>query len=475
MTPQDKAAVARATGAPPTTPDGRAIHFPGQPADAAPPEGAKQLIESGSTTVQSGSGSSSSTSSSFQRSLGPDPKIWQRYQDALDRKTKADAEVVQVQAEASKDIEAKHQRIAYEKELEAMHLAGIDAETEQRLKPINDKMMATLDAYQNGKVDPGRIWKDAGTAGQIGAAIAVAMGAIAQGMKGGPNQAWDVIQGAIDRDVQLQMADLEKKRGEVGMLAQLGREVLAQGGDRKMAESAIRAASIQVALARIQGIAARADAAMGPDGRSYKYDQILAVGKAMAERESADVSERMRGQVAGQSTRQTQTSSQVSKTHIDREMVDAPSSDDDGSQQLMFGGVRYKLGKYVDNSEGKDLRAKMVQIDTMLMNARKLKELRKELGEKLYASKQYTLLSNQIAAAGSTLQGMGVLQENEREEYQRIFDNFRSGPEAIQQMEDLADRIGRGILDQSNAKPLGSGGGGGVTVVGRQGTKKGKH
>ena len=69
-----------------------------------------------------------------------------------------------------------------------------------------------FDAVINGKVDPHRFWHNLSTGQQIGAAIAVALGGVGQGMMHtNSNAALDVINKAISRDMQAQEFDISKK------------------------------------------------------------------------------------------------------------------------------------------------------------------------------------------------------------------------------------------------------------------------
>jgi hypothetical protein len=237
----------------------------------------------------------------------------------------------------------------------------------------------------------------------------------------------------------------------------------------------MRATAINATLSRIQAFAARAEAATGSDAHSLAYAQIAKAGEAAAAAQAAEVSERVRGQVAGQSVRSTQSQSQVSKTRIDRELLPGGGTDDD-SQKVFFNGKQWRLGKYIDPSEGKAIREKMVAINSLTETARRINELRDQWDRGLLTPDQFSVLSTALAEGASTVKNMGVLQGNEREYYQSAFRGLLSGKQSVQELVDLGDRIARGYLDQADAKEIGPGGGaGGVTVVGRQGTKKGKR
>jgi hypothetical protein len=465
MTEEDKQKVAAATS-------GNRAGIPGAGGEAPP----KTLMNVGQDQSSVTSGSSSSVTTGSQRILGPDPKLWNDYHAAEKRRDEIASKIVQAQAEASRDIEAENQRIAYERELESMHQASIEAETQEKLAAINAKRDAALEAYQNGTVDPDRLWKNAGTAGQIGAALAVAFGAVAQGMKGGPNEAWNVIQGAIDRDVQLQAADIEKKRGEVGLLTQIGREVIAQGGDQKMAESAMRATAIQAAMARIQAFAARADAAMGDDGISMKATDLLAAGEVARRRADVDLSSQMRGQVSSQSTKSSQTQVQNTSTRDAYKEVEGQDPNADKPTFVLEDKSGNVTRYAVKNDKGVD--PKEVSARAAIVN-----NLRQELNNmrKLYKDKLVPGMSPQFDAAVhraaeniSQLQKMGVLNKDEANFVEKTYSNMREGGDVIGDATAYAERAHDAIINQSDAVPV-QRGGAGTRVLGRGGKDGSKH
>lgn len=118
-------------------------------------------------------------------------------------------------------------------------------------------------AAQQSKTDaelaaaaPKDFWADKSTGAKIGAAIAIGLGAYAAGMNGGPNQALQIIQDAIKRDVDLQAA----KRGAIKERAQNNQNIyqmkLQQFGDDEQARQAAQAQMLQLAKIRIDRSAA---------------------------------------------------------------------------------------------------------------------------------------------------------------------------------------------------------------------------
>lgn len=71
-----------------------------------------------------------------------------------------------------------------------------------------------FDAVTNHKVDSSRLWNNMSTGNKVLAAVSVALSGIGAGMQGQPgkNVALEVIQKAIDRDIDAQKAELGKKQ-----------------------------------------------------------------------------------------------------------------------------------------------------------------------------------------------------------------------------------------------------------------------
>jgi hypothetical protein len=96
--------------------------------------------------------------------------------------------------------------------------------------------MADVD---NFKIDPKRVfgndsWRS------IGAAIAAGIGAYASALTGQPNFALQIIDKAIDRDIDAQKEELLKKKGKVGEIRNAYQDNLQRFKDEEMAEAATR-------------------------------------------------------------------------------------------------------------------------------------------------------------------------------------------------------------------------------------------
>lgn len=90
---------------------------------------------------------------------------------------------------------------------------------QNELKKVQDTaMMAQHEAddavkqVKEGKVDPNKFYHEKDTLTNIGLALSVAMGAYWSTLTGGPNQAMQIVDKAIDRDIRAQEVNLANKR-----------------------------------------------------------------------------------------------------------------------------------------------------------------------------------------------------------------------------------------------------------------------
>lgn len=108
------------------------------------------------------------------------------------------------------------------------------------------------------KIEPNRAFKN--TWQSVGAAIAVAMGAFAQGLSGGkvPNTALQIINDAVRRDIEAQKTEFEKQRGLLTTKNNVYGRMLRKHGDARRAESEAFAAGMSVVSQRLNQMRSKA-------------------------------------------------------------------------------------------------------------------------------------------------------------------------------------------------------------------------
>lgn len=121
----------------------------------------------------------------------------------------------------------------------------------QRAQSVMTKSQNDLDAankaYQAASIDPNRFYKNRSSAENVMSAIGVALGAFGASMTHSPNFALDIINKAVDNDIEAQKAEIAKKgQGANNMLAKLKEAT----GSYDSAENMFKVAALQHAKAQ---------------------------------------------------------------------------------------------------------------------------------------------------------------------------------------------------------------------------------
>ena len=127
--------------------------------------------------------------------IAPDVYAAQQRANDLDR-----AAFIQKQAADGVRLQAEQQAAADAHRAAQAHL-------ENTAKQYADAQRAE---YQ--QIDPNHLWKERGVGAQIGAAIAMGLGAFGAALTGGPNTAQQIIDKAMDRDLESQAKNIANSR-----------------------------------------------------------------------------------------------------------------------------------------------------------------------------------------------------------------------------------------------------------------------
>lgn len=436
---------------------------PQQAADRPP----DAVSTSDSTTVQSGT--TSASQSGFQRSLGPSAETERAVVESKDRLAQLQAQTVNEQAKASQQIAAEREKLADLEMTWQKEQALIEQRTQERLAPVNAMMEQTTADVREARVDPQRLWKERGTGAQILAGISVLLGGLAQGLGAKTNGALDAIENAVNRDIQLQMQAIEKKRADVGTLGAVAQTIRQQGFDARTQELGMKITGAEAIAHNIESIAAKADAAFPavidpvtgkpkPGPVSLKAQTVLAEMHARVNEWRAELSERVRGQVSGQTTKQTQ--SQVSKTTT-KQTTPREGGDGGHLRTVVLDDGNGTQERWAVNDELRD-----EDYSKMIANAELIKQLNASLaimrkskteapglkGEALRrVGEQFKWHSIQAGRIISTLTKQGVLQTTEQQEEKVRNGNIVDGERVIEDVTDFARRARSFIIDQGNA------------------------
>jgi hypothetical protein len=159
--------------------------------------------------------------------------------------------------------------------------AAIERERRRQLvEETTQKLDAANKALDDSKIDIEAAY--GGAAGRIFAGLAVALGSFGASMTGGPNYAMQLVNQRIDREIDAQKTELEKKKGKVTQLGQLLQRNEGLLGD---AEQARRLAKAQTFKALADDVEAR------NKGRALtpQQAQVLQTLRSQQAKETADL------------------------------------------------------------------------------------------------------------------------------------------------------------------------------------------
>lgn len=148
-----------------------------------------------------------------------------------------------------KEAEAKAQlgqTIAKAYEEERKHLEAEKQRFEQNYNELKQQNEKLFQDVKDSKIDPNNYWNSMTTGGKITAAISLVLGGLAGGLqRTGQNAALDVIQKNIDRDIDAQKANLNKKDS-------LLKRNFEQIGDLRAAEALTRSQLMSITAAQVE-------------------------------------------------------------------------------------------------------------------------------------------------------------------------------------------------------------------------------
>lgn len=130
--------------------------------------------------------------------------------------------------------------------------AALAGRRQAALDSARRRFERALEVAAQQRIEPERFFRSRGLLGQIGAAIAMAMGSVGQALGGGPNQAARIIEAAVNRDVEAQRINLTSARegaeAQRGVLQLMRQEF----EDQEAALEASRAAMLREAARRAE-------------------------------------------------------------------------------------------------------------------------------------------------------------------------------------------------------------------------------
>jgi len=147
----------------------------------------------------------------------------------------------------------KAQKEADDLRLQAMETAKADVRSKiSGLQDLQDNLLSS-------KMDPGRFWNDRTTGQKIAIAIGIALSSFGSIMSGGkqPNYALDIIDKAIDRDLDAQKADIDRLGMKINVQQNLIAQTRAVTQDAQAEYSAAKAMAFDQVSAQLDVAALR--------------------------------------------------------------------------------------------------------------------------------------------------------------------------------------------------------------------------
>jgi hypothetical protein len=272
-------------------------------APAAQPQAVEAAAPSTATTPPTTGATPQTTTQPTQQQAAPMASATQ-FKDsytATDPLKEAQARLSQValEGEVQKGAElgaakaAEERVIRQQRQQDMQAMAAKDANDqmvqENRLEQMQIDERKALDDLSNTKKDPERYWKEKGTGARIAAGIAVAFGAFAASMTGMRNGALDIINSAIDRDLDAQESEIKIKRDKVDAQGNMIARFERQGASRQNARLMARQAYLEDTAMKIADKAANSPA----DVKQQADTQIAAI-RAEADKAAAKRAEHNR-------------------------------------------------------------------------------------------------------------------------------------------------------------------------------------
>lgn len=212
----------------------------------------------GTGAVVPGGGASDKGGQAVFGDSGKYDKYMRRASGAFTRAREAGLEAVDVDYEGEAEAMAQEQGLMREKyEREMREYEALQERQRLALNRVEGEMRLAEQELQEGTIDPNRAYGSLG--GRVAAGFAMALGAFAQGLSGGrtQNTAFKIIQGALNRDMLAQKAEMGKRRDVLLNKNNIYAQMMKRFGDERMAEQATINMGLKVASMKIQELATR--------------------------------------------------------------------------------------------------------------------------------------------------------------------------------------------------------------------------
>lgn len=283
-----------------------------------------------------------------------------------------------------------------------------DAADYQRRQEHETTKLKSLQAEADTKIDPKRWWREKSTGENILAALAMGLGAAGSALTGTPNFALQIIDKAIERDIDSQLANREGKYKQVAAQQDVLGILRGQYADKRDERDAAKSLMLERSAKYIEEITARS----ASDQTKAKGAEMAAQLREKSALMQQELTLKLAGQVTTQETRVPGTgggNTDAQRAALAREAVYGqynPKAFLPGAERIF--GVPMQA---VDETDGKELNKQVAAsndllrtLDQMEANASKLSPQAKTNVKSLRA--QAMLKIKNLEAGGALDAGM---------------------------------------------------------------------
>lgn len=245
----------------------------------------------------------------------------------------------------------------------------------QRRQEAETTKLKSLQVEADSKIDPKRWWKEKSTGENILAALAIGLGGFSASMTGGPNYALQIIDKAIERDIDAQLANREGKYKQAAAQQDMLGILRGQYADKRDERTAAKSLMLERSAKYIEEITARS----ASEQTKAKGAEMAAQLRQQSALHQQELALKLAGQVTTSETRVPGTggTNDAQRAAMAREAVYGqynPKAFIPGAERIF--GVPMQA---VDEADGKELNKQVASasellrtLDQMEANGRKL-------------------------------------------------------------------------------------------------------
>jgi hypothetical protein len=228
-------------------------------------------------------------------------------ESAFEKEMKVTAETGEKVKSIQEQEASKEAQVYQTAATDIQNLAAKASSEKQRLQKMMDQVNQSI---MNNEIDPGRYMANMGTVGKISTTLGLILGGIGAGMTGGPNLAYKALESAIDRDVESQKLDLNKKNNLLTAYYKMY-------GDVEQAEAATKAQIMSLVQLKANQLAAQSKSAQASEQNKLFQAQLESKKEQYQNQQAQLAADRQLSQMTQAPTAERPSDEQI-YSYIDR-------------------------------------------------------------------------------------------------------------------------------------------------------------